>query len=160
MKRTSSGCLHFFSTRMQTGMPVEKNSCGGKPMTVSMWPSLRSLVRMRFSTPPRKSTPWGQDDGHRAFVAQEVEAVQQEGEVGGGFGREAVALEAEVFAQGLVGLPAVAEGRIGDDGVALELLARVHLVEQRRVVGQGVAVVDANSVSFNPCSSMFMRARL
>jgi hypothetical protein len=28
----------------------------------------------------------GQDDGHHAFVLQEVEAVQQEGEIGGGFG--------------------------------------------------------------------------
>jgi hypothetical protein len=32
----------------------------------------------------------GQDDGHHAFVFQEVEAVQQEGKIGGGFGGEAV----------------------------------------------------------------------
>ena len=32
-----------------------------------------------------------QDDGHHAFVFQEVEAVEEEGEVGGGLGGEAVA---------------------------------------------------------------------
>ena len=31
-----------------------------------------------------------QDDRHHAFVFQEMEAVEQEGEVGGGFGGEAV----------------------------------------------------------------------
>ena len=42
-----------------------------------------------------------QDDGHHAFVFQVVEAVQQEGEVGGGFGRQAVVLEAHVVAHRL-----------------------------------------------------------
>ena len=58
-----------------------------------------------------------QDDGHHAFVFEEVEAVQQEGEVGGGLGGEAVAFEAHVVGQRVGGFPAVAEGRIGDDGV-------------------------------------------
>ena len=40
----------------------------------------------------------GQDDGHHAFVLQEVEAVQQKGEVGGGFRGQAVVLEAHVLA--------------------------------------------------------------
>jgi hypothetical protein len=44
-----------------------------------------------------------QDDGHHAFVLEVVEAVQQEGEVGGGLGREAVALEAHVVGQRVVG---------------------------------------------------------
>jgi hypothetical protein len=40
----------------------------------------------------------GQDDGHHPFVFQEVEAVQQKGEVSGGLGREAVVLKAYVVA--------------------------------------------------------------
>ena len=40
----------------------------------------------------------GQDDRHHAFVLEVVEAVQQEGEVGGGLGGEAVVLEAHVVA--------------------------------------------------------------
>ena len=84
----------------------------------------------------------GQDDGHHAFVFQEVEAVQQEGEIGGGFGREAVVLEAHVVAHRVGGFPAVAEGRIGDDGVEVGLLGGVQLAQDVPVVGQGVAVVD------------------
>ena len=38
-----------------------------------------------------------------------MEAEQQEGEVGGGLGGEAVVLEAHVIAQGVGGFPAVAE---------------------------------------------------
>ena len=49
---TSSGFLHFFKTRMHTGIPVEKNRLAGRPITVSMWPSFSSLVRIRSSTPP------------------------------------------------------------------------------------------------------------
>ena len=67
-----------------------------------------------------------QDDGHHAFVLQEVEAVQQEGEVGGGLGGQAVVLEAHVLAHRLGRLPAVAEGRVGDDGVELRLLGGVQ----------------------------------
>ncbi len=37
-----------------------------------------------------------QDDGYHAFVLEEVEAVEEEGEVGGGLGGEAVAFEAHV----------------------------------------------------------------
>jgi hypothetical protein len=57
---------------------------------------------------------------------EEVEAVQQEGEVGGGLGGEAVALEAHVVGHALAGVPAVAEGRIGDDGVEAGLLAHIE----------------------------------
>jgi hypothetical protein len=38
MNSTSSGFLHFFSTKMHTGMPVEKNRLAGRPITVSMCP--------------------------------------------------------------------------------------------------------------------------
>ena len=92
----------------------------------------------------------GQDDGHGALVAEEVETVQQEGEVSRRLGREAVALEAEVLAQRLGGLPAITEGRIGDDGIAFELLGRVHLAEPIPIVGQGVAVVDLELAVLDP----------
>jgi hypothetical protein len=55
--------------------------------------------------------------------------MQQKGKVSGGFRGQAVALEAEILAQRLGRLPAVAEGRIGNHSVALELFGRVHLVE-------------------------------
>lgn len=35
----------------------------------------------------------GQDDGHHAFVLEEVETVQQEGKIGGGLGGQAVILK-------------------------------------------------------------------
>lgn len=43
----------------------------------------------------------GQDDRHHAFIFEVVEAVQQEGEIGGGLGGEAVALEMSSRLQGL-----------------------------------------------------------
>jgi len=39
----------------------------------------------------------GQDDGHSAFVAEEVETVQQEGEIRRGFWRQSVIFEAEIL---------------------------------------------------------------
>ena len=50
-----------------------------------------------------------QDDRHHAFVFEEVEAVEKEGEVGGGFGGDAMAFEAHVVGQRVGGFPAVAE---------------------------------------------------
>lgn len=50
-----------------------------------------------------------QNDRHYTFVFQVVEAVQQEGEVGGGLGGEAVAFETHVVGQRVGGFPAVAE---------------------------------------------------
>lgn len=54
-----------------------------------------------------------QDDGHHAVLLEVLETVQQEGKVGGGFGRQAVVLEAHVLTQRLGGLPAVAKWRVG-----------------------------------------------
>ncbi|MNG30158.1 hypothetical protein D3C84_1157170 [compost metagenome] len=59
MNNTSSGFLHFFKTKIHTGMPVEKNRLAGRPITVSIWPSFSSLVRMRASEPLLTSTPCG-----------------------------------------------------------------------------------------------------
>ena len=85
---------------------------------------------MRSSAPPRKQHAVGQDDGHHAFVLQEVEAVEQEGEVGGGFGGEAVVLETHVVAHRVSGIPAVAERWIGDDGVEVEFLGGVQFAQE------------------------------
>lgn len=84
----------------------------------------------------------GEDDGHGAFLVEVVEAVQEEGEVGGGFGREAVVFEAHVFAHCLGGFPAVAEGGIGDDGVEGGFSGGISFAEHVPVVGEGVAVED------------------
>ena len=84
----------------------------------------------------------GQDDGHHAFVFEEVEAVEEEGEVGGGLGGEAVAFEAHVVGQRVGGFPAVAEGWIGNDGVEAGFLGRVRLPHHVPLVEQGVAVED------------------
>jgi len=84
----------------------------------------------------------GQDDGHHAFVFQEVKTVQQEGEIGGGFGGEAVVFETHVVAHRVGGVPAVAEGRVGDDGVEVGLLGGVEFAQDVPVVGQGVAVIN------------------
>jgi len=76
----------------------------------------------------------GEDDGHDAFVFQEMEAVEQEGEIGGGLGREAVVLEAHVVSHRVGGVPAVAEGRIRDDGVEVGLLGGVQLAQHFPIV--------------------------
>jgi hypothetical protein len=39
MNKTSSNFLHFFKTKIETGIPVEKNKLAGSPITVSMFPS-------------------------------------------------------------------------------------------------------------------------
>ena len=83
-----------------------------------------------------------QDDGHHAFVFQEVEAMQQEGKVGGGFRSQSIVLEANVVAHRVGRVPAVAEGRIGDDGVEAGFLRWVQLAQGVPLVGQGVAVED------------------
>jgi methyl coenzyme M reductase subunit C-like uncharacterized protein (methanogenesis marker protein 7) len=36
VKSTSSLFLHFFKTKIHTGIPVEKNSLAGKPITVRL----------------------------------------------------------------------------------------------------------------------------
>ncbi len=68
--------------------------------------------------------------------------MEEEGEIGGGFGGEAVVLEAHVVAHRVGGIPAVAEGRVGDDGVELGFLGGVEFAQEVPVVGQGVAVID------------------
>ena len=50
---TSSYFLHFLSTKIHTGIPVEKNKFAGKPMIASIFPSLRSFVLIFSSAPPR-----------------------------------------------------------------------------------------------------------
>ena len=69
----------------------------------------------------------GQDDRHHTFVFEVVEAVEQECEVGGGLGGEAVAFEAYVVGQCFGRFPTKAEGSIGHDGVEARLLGRVEL---------------------------------
>ena len=51
----SSDFLHFFSTKMQTGIPVEKKRLAGNPITASRLPSFNNLVLIFFSTPPRNN---------------------------------------------------------------------------------------------------------
>ena len=84
----------------------------------------------------------GEDDRHGAFWFEVVEAVEEEGEVGGGFGGEAVTFESYVFADGFGGFPAIAEGRIGDDRIEVESFGGVGFFEDVPVVGEGVAVED------------------
>src|SRR5690606_37946058 len=69
-----------------------------------------------------------------------MEAVEQEGEVGGGLRCKAEVLEAYVFGQDLGRLPAVAEGRIGHDSVKLRLPGGIRLAEKIPVVRERVAV--------------------
>ncbi len=83
-----------------------------------------------------------QDDGHHAFVFEVVEAVEQEGEVGGRFGSESVAFEAHVVRQSIIRFPPLAERWIGYAGVEARLLGRVLLAHQVPVVEQCVAVED------------------
>jgi type I restriction enzyme M protein len=40
-------------------LPVEKNSLAGKPITVSICPSLSNFLRISASAPPRNKTPCG-----------------------------------------------------------------------------------------------------
>ena len=91
-----------------------------------------------------------QDDCHHAFVFQVVEAVEEEGEVGGGLGGEAVAFEAHVVGQRVGGFPALAEGRVGDDGVEARLLRRVRLPHHVLLVEQGIAVEDVKLRVLHP----------
>jgi hypothetical protein len=44
INKTSSNFLHFFKTKIQTGIPVEKNRFAGSPITVSMFPSSKSFL--------------------------------------------------------------------------------------------------------------------
>ena len=73
--------------------------------------------------------------------------LQQEGEVGGGLGGQAVVLKEHVVANGVGRFPAVAEPSGarpsgGDDGVEAGFLRRVQLAQRVPLVGQGVAVED------------------
>ncbi len=83
-----------------------------------------------------------QDDRHGAVLGEEVEPVQQEGEIGRRLRREAVIPEAEILLHLLGRAPAVAEGWIGDDRIELDLLRRVRLAQDVPIVFQTVAVVD------------------
>lgn len=54
---TSSNFLHFFNTRIQTGIPVEKKRVTGKPITLSILLSFKSLVLMRSSAQSENKWP-------------------------------------------------------------------------------------------------------
>ncbi len=66
-------------------------------MTVSMWPSFEQFAADAFFRAATEQHAVRQDDGHHAVLLQEMEAVQQEGKVGGGFGGEPVILEADIL---------------------------------------------------------------
>jgi hypothetical protein len=53
--------LQIIATKIHTGIPVEKNSLAGKPITVSICPSLSNFVRIIASAPPRNKTPCAQE---------------------------------------------------------------------------------------------------
>ena len=91
-----------------------------------------------------------QDDSHDAFRFQIMEAVQQKGEVRGGFGRKTVVLETHVFTNRFGRLPSVTERRIGHHGIELRHPGRVHLAQPVPVVREGVAVVDMELRIFHP----------
>ncbi|MCY1559556.1 hypothetical protein D9M68_966060 [compost metagenome] len=69
----------------------------------------------------------GQDDGHHAVLLKEVEAMQQKGEVRCRLRCQAIVLEADVLTQSLARLPAVAERRVGHNGIESGHLGRVSL---------------------------------
>lgn len=54
-----SSFLHFFNTKTQTGIQVEKNRLEGKPITVLILLSFNSLVLIRCSAPLLNKTPLG-----------------------------------------------------------------------------------------------------
>jgi len=83
-----------------------------------------------------------QDDGHDALVRQVMEAVQEEGEVGGGLRGQSVIFEPHVAAHIVLRFPTVTERGIGDDGVELGHPGGVGLAQKIPVVGQRIAVVD------------------
>ena len=83
-----------------------------------------------------------QDDGHDAVLLEVLETVQQEGKVGGGFGRQAVVLEAHALTQRVGGLPAVAEWRVGYHRIEARHLGPVRLAHHVSFIGQLVAVED------------------
>ena len=111
-------------------------------MTVSIWPSFSSLRADALFRAASEQHAVRQDDGHHAFILQVVETVQQEGEVGGGFGSQPVVLEPNIVAHRLGRIPAIAEGRIGHDRIEVGLLGGVHLAQHVPVIGQRVAVID------------------
>ncbi len=79
-----------------------------------------------------------------------MEAVQEEGEVGGGFRGQAVVFEAHVVAHRIRGVPAVAKRRIGHDGVEARLLGRVQLAQRVPFVEERVAVKDVELRILHP----------
>src|SRR5690625_7248416 len=83
-----------------------------------------------------------QNNRHGAFVAEEVETVQQEGKVRCGLRGQAVVFESEVFAQRPAALPPIAERRSSHHRTTLQLLGRIRLVEKIPVIGQGGAVMN------------------
>ncbi len=83
-----------------------------------------------------------QDDGHHPVILQVVQAVQQEGEVGGALRRHTVVFETRVVARLLLRVPAETEGRIGHHGIEGRLLCRIGLAQPVPVVFQRVAVMD------------------
>ena len=83
-----------------------------------------------------------QDDGHCTVVPEVVKTVQQEREIRRRLRGQPVVLEPHILAQCLVRVPAVAERRVGDHGVEIELLRRIGLAEHVPFVRQRIAVVD------------------
>lgn len=84
----------------------------------------------------------GEDDGHDAIFFEVVEAVKEEGEIGGGFGGDAMVFEAHVLAGFVARGPAVAEGGIGDDDIEAGFFGGVGFAQPIPFVGEGVAVED------------------
>ena len=112
-------------------------------MTVSMCPSFSSLRADALFRAAAEQHAVRQDDRHHAFVLQVVEArAAGRRSRRRDLGASAVVLEPHVLAHRLGRLPAVAERRVGDDGVELRLLRGVRLAQHVPVVGQRVAVVD------------------
>ncbi len=97
-----------------------------------------------------KEHAMGKDDGHDAFVFEEVESMEEEGEVCSRFGGEAMVFKAYIVAHGIGGIPPVAEWRIGNDGVEIGFLGGVEFAQDVPVVGEGVAVVDVEFRVFHP----------
>ena len=76
--------------------------------------------------------------------------MEEEGEVGGGLGGEAVTFEAHVVCQRVGGFPAVDERWVGDDGVEARFFRQVRLAHHVPLAEQGVAVEDVEFRVLHP----------
>lgn len=111
MKRTSSGLLALLEHKDADGDAGGVEEVGGQAddgVDVVVFEQFGADAF--FGTTTEEHAMW-QDDGHDALVRQVVEAVQEEGEVGGGLGCDSVVLEAHVVGHVLIGLPAISTVR-------------------------------------------------